>query len=71
MDQGSTKKRSAVNNFATKLIKFCVLWEGLSLPHDTKFDNFRGKIGDWRVIFIWSFDPLIKLIWFDKSGARC
>ena len=51
MDQGSTKKRSVVHNFVPTVTKFCVMWEGLSLPHDTKFGNCRG---DRRVIFIWS-----------------
>ena len=54
MDQGSTKKRSAVHNFVSTVTKFCVMWEGLSLPHDTKFGNCRGAIVDRRVIFIWS-----------------
>ena len=53
-DQGSTKKCSAVHNFVPTVTKFCVLWEGLSLPHDTKFGNCRGAIVDRRVIFIWS-----------------
>ena len=53
-DEGSTKKRSAVHNFVPTVTKFCVLWEGLSLPHDTKFGNCRGEIVDRRVIFIWS-----------------
>ena len=54
MDQGSIRKRSAVHNFATTVTKFCVMWEGLSLPHDTKFGNCRGEIVDRRMIFIWS-----------------
>ena len=54
MDQGSTKKRSAVHNFVPTVTKFCVMWEGLSLPHDTKFGNCRGETVDRRVIFIWS-----------------
>ena len=54
MDQGSTKKRSAVHNFVPTVTKFCVIWEGLSLPHDTKFGNCRGETVDRRVIFIWS-----------------
>ena len=54
MDQGSTRKRSAVHNFAHTVTKFCVMWEGLSLPHDTKFGNCRGEIVDRRMIFIWS-----------------
>ena len=54
MDQGSSRKRSAVHNFAPTVMKFCVMWEGLSLPHDTKFSNCRGEIVDRRMIFIWS-----------------
>ena len=54
MDQGSTKKRSAVHNFVPTVTKFCVMWEGLSLPHETKFGNCRGETVDRRVIFIWS-----------------
>ena len=54
MDQGSTKKRSAVHNFVPTVTKFCVMWEGLSLPHDTKFGNYRCEIVGRRVIFIWS-----------------
>ena len=54
MDQGSIRKRSAVHNFATTVTKFCVMWEGLSLPLDTKFGNCRGEIVDRRMIFIWS-----------------
>ena len=54
MDQGSTKKRSAVHNFVPTVTKFCVLWEGLSLPQDTKFGHCRDEIVDRRVIFIWS-----------------
>ena len=54
MDQGSTKKRSDVHNFVPTVTKFCVMWEGLSLPHDTKFGNCRGETVDKRVIFIWS-----------------
>ena len=52
--QGSTRKCSAVHNFAPTITKFCVMWEGLSLPHDTKFGNCREEIADRRVIFIWS-----------------
>ena len=39
---------------APTVTKFCVMWEGLSLPHDTKFGNCRDDIADRRVIFIWS-----------------
>ena len=54
MDQGSTTKRSAVHNFAPTVTKFCVMWEGQALPHDTKFGNSRCEIIGRRVIFIWS-----------------
>ena len=54
MDQGSTRKRSAVHNFAPTVTKFCVVWEGQALPHDTKFGNCRCEIVGSRVIFIWS-----------------
>ena len=49
-----TRKCSAVHNFAPTVTKFCVMGEGLSLPHDTKFGNCRDEIADRRVIFIWS-----------------
>ena len=54
MDQGSTMKRSAAHNFAPTVTKFCVMWEGQALPHDTKFGNSRCEIVDRSVIFIWS-----------------
>ena len=54
MDQGSTMKRSAVHNFAPTVTKFCVMWEGQALLHDTKFGNSRCDIVGRRVIFIWS-----------------
>ena len=54
MDQGSTKKRSAVHNCAPTVTKFCVMWEGQALPHGTKFGNCRCEIVGRRVIFIWS-----------------
>ena len=54
MDQGSTGKRSAVHNFAPTVTKFCVMWEGRALPHDTKFGNCRCEMVGRRVIFIWS-----------------
>ena len=70
MDQGSIRNRSAFHNFVPTVTKFCAMWEGLSLPHGTKFGNCRGEIVDRRVIFILILDPWIKLIRFDKSGAR-
>ena len=53
-DQGSNKNHSPAYNFASTVTKFCVMWEGLSLPHDTKFGNCRCKIVDSRVFPIWS-----------------
>ena len=82
MDQGSTMKRSAVHNFAPTVTKFCVMWEGQALPHDTKFGNSRCEIVGRRVIFIWSlihglrWSGLIKAEpgrpdkWFDTHYPR-
>ena len=54
MDQGSNKNHSPAYNFAPTVTKFCVMWEGLSLPHDTKFGNCRCKIVDSRSFPTWS-----------------
>ena len=54
MDQGSNKNRSPAYNFTPTVTKFCVMWEGLSLPHDTKFGNCRCKIVDSRSFHSWS-----------------
>ena len=54
MDQGSTREGSVVHNFAPTVTKFCGMWEGQALPHDTKFCNCRGEIVDKKVIFTWS-----------------
>ena len=54
MDQGSNKNHSPAYNFAPTVTKFCVMWEGLSLPHDTKFGNCRCKIVDSRAFPSWS-----------------
>ena len=50
MDQGSTKKRSAVHNFASQF--------------DTKFGNSRGEIVDRSMILFdpWSMDPT-DMVW--------
>ena len=53
-DQWSNKNHSPAYNFTPTVTKFCVMWEGLSLPHDTKFGNCRCKIVDSRVFPIWS-----------------
>ena len=53
-DQGSNKNLSPAYNFAPTVTKFCVMWEGLSLPHDTKFCNCRCKIVDSKAFPIWS-----------------
>ena len=54
MDQGSNKNHSPAYNFTPTVTKFCVTWEGLSLPHDTKFGNCRCKIVDSRSFHSWS-----------------
>ena len=54
MDQGSNKNHSTAYNFTPTVTKFCVMWEGLPLPHDTKFGNCRCKIVDSRSFHSWS-----------------
>ena len=54
VDQGSNKHHSPAYNFIPTVTKFCVMWEGLSLPHDTKFGNCRCKIVDSRSFPSWS-----------------
>ena len=54
MDQGSNKNHSPAYNFTPTVTKFCVMWEGLSLPHDTKFGNCRCEIVDIRAFPSWS-----------------
>ena len=54
VDQGSNKNHSPAYNFAPTVTKFCVIWEGLSLPHGTKFGNCRCKIVDSRAFPSWS-----------------
>ena len=54
MDQGSNKNHSPAYHFAPTVIKFCVMWEGSSLPHDTKFGNCRCEIVDSRAFPSWS-----------------
>ena len=54
MDQGSNTNHSPINNFTPTVTKFCVMWEGQALPHDTKFRNCRSKIVDSRMFPSWS-----------------
>ena len=54
VDQGSNKNHSPAYNFVPTVTKFCVMWEGLSLPHDTKFGNCRCKTVDSRAFPSWS-----------------
>ena len=54
VDQGSIENHSPAYNFAPTVTKFCVMWEGLSLPHDTKFGNCRCNIVDSRAFPSWS-----------------
>ena len=48
------KKFSPINNFTPTVTKFCVMWEGQALPHDTKFGNCIDKIVDNRAFLSWS-----------------
>ena len=48
MDQGLNKNNSPIQNVTPTVTKFCVMWEGQALPHDTKFHNCGGKIVDNR-----------------------
>ena len=76
MDQGSNKNHSPAYNFTPTVTKFCVMWEGLSLPHDTKFGNCRCKIVDSRSFHSWSlihglrWSGLIKVGPGDKSSPE-
>ena len=54
VDQGSNENHSPAYNFTPTVTKFCVMWEGLSLPHDTKFGNCRCKIVDSGAFPSWS-----------------
>ena len=54
MDQGSNKNHSPINNFTPTVTKFCVMWDGQALPHDTKFRNCTGEIVDSRAFSSWS-----------------
>ena len=54
MDQGSNKNHSPAYHFAPTVTKFCVMWEGSSLPHDTKFGNCRCETVDSRAFPSWS-----------------
>ena len=60
MDQGSNKNHSPAYNFAPTVTKFCVMWEGLSFPHDTKFGNCRCEIVDNRAFPSWSLIHVLR-----------
>ena len=68
MDQGSNKNHSPAYHFAPTVTKFCVMWEGSSLPHDTKFGNCRCKIVDSRAFPSWSL--IHGLRWFGLIKAE-
>ena len=53
-EMNGRKNNSPAYNFAPTVTKFCVMWEGLSLPHDTKLGNCRCKIVDSRAFPSWS-----------------
>ena len=77
VDQGSNKNHSPAYNFTPTVTKFCVMWEGLSLPHDTKFGNCRCKIVDSRSVHSWSlihglrWSGLIKVGHGQKHPGSC
>ena len=71
MDQGSNKNHSPAYNFAPTVTKFCVMWEGLSLPHDTKFGNCRCKIVDSRSFPSWSLIHGLRWSGLIKVGPAC
>ena len=54
VDQGSNINQSPAYNFTPTVTKFCVMWEGLSLPRDTKFGSCRCKLVDSRAFTRWS-----------------
>ena len=70
MDQGSNKNHSPAYNFTPTVTKFCVMWEGLSLPHDTKFGNCRCKIVDSRSFHSWSLIHGLRWSGLIKVGPR-
>ena len=70
VDQGSNKNHSPAYNFAPTVIKFCVMWEGLSLPHDTKFGNCRCKIVDSRSFPNWSLIHGLRWSGLKKVGPE-
>ena len=71
MDQGSNENHSPVNNFAPTVTKFCVMWEGQALPHDTKLGNCRDKIVDSRVFLSWSLIHGSRWSGLIKLGPGC
>ena len=71
MDQGSNKNHSPAYNFAPTVTKFCVMWEGQALPHDTKFGNCRCKIVDSRSFHSWSLIHGLRWSGLIKVGPAC
>ena len=71
VDQGSNKNHSPAYNFAPTVTKFCVMWEGLSLPQDTKFGNCRCKIVDSRSFPSWSLIHGLRWSGLIKVGPGC
>ena len=71
MDQGSNKNHSPAYNFTPTVTKLCVMWEGLSLPHDTNFGNCRCKIVDSRSFHSWSLIHGLRWSGLIKVGPGC
>ena len=63
MDQGSTKKSSAVHNFVPTVTKFCVMWEGLShMTQNLVTVGSKLLTGEWLSFDPWSMDQA-DLVW--------
>ena len=71
MDQGSNKNHSPAYHFAPTVTKFCVMWEGSSLPHDTKFGNSRCEIVDSRAFPSWSLIHGLRWSGLIKAEPEC
>ena len=71
VDQGTNKNHSPACNFTPTVTKFCVMWEGLSLPHDTKFGNCRCKIVDSRAFPSWSLIHGLRWSGLIKAEPGC
>ena len=65
VDQGSSRKCSAVRNFAPVVTKFCVMWEGLSSHMTQNLVTVGAEllIGEWLSIDPW-FTDQADMVWY-------